>query len=157
MNYDKLLNNLKKFGKSERSSFSYWFNHWLAFNLVALKYHCWKFRFLFHDIEKPWMKLYLKDYKKVHECHRLHNKHHLEYMFRHIILDNKIKADWLAMVIDRECSRFTKIANPKTAREQLQADIEEINEKYPTIKFKGVYLADIVKENFTKIFEKIGL
>ena len=48
--------NFKKFTKEQRSSFSYWFYHVLAFNLVAKELHCWKLKYLFHDFEKPWLK-----------------------------------------------------------------------------------------------------
>lgn len=156
INYDKHLNNLKKFGKNERSSFNYWFNHWLAFNLVAMKYHCWKFRFLFHDIEKPWMKLFMRDYKKVQKWHREHNKHHITYFMRQLVIRNEIYADFLGMVIDWECSRYTKIGSPLNAKDQLEAEIRNINVQYPTIKFKNRYIADIVREEIEKIFIQIN-
>jgi hypothetical protein len=103
----------KKFDKSQRSSFSYWYNHWRAFNEVARDLRIWKLKYLLHDIEKPWLKLILRDYKKVQKWHRLHNSHHLEYPG---------EKDWIAMIIDWECSRYTKKAAPRTA-------IEEANEK----------------------------
>ena len=103
----------KKFDKSQRSTFSYWYNHWKAFNEVARDLRIWKLKYLLHDIEKPWLKLILKDYKKVQKWHRLHNSHHLEYPG---------EKDWIAMIIDWECSRYTKKAAPRTA-------IEEANEK----------------------------
>jgi len=103
----------KKFDKSQRSTFSYWYNHWKAFNEVARDLRIWKLKYLLHDIEKPWLKLILKDYKKVQKWHRLHNSHHLEYHG---------EKDWIAMIIDWECSRYTKEAAPRTA-------IEEANEK----------------------------
>ena len=58
--YKEKLNNLKKFDKKDRSSFSYWFNHWKAFQLVALSCNAWKFKYLFHDIEKPFIRLFCK-------------------------------------------------------------------------------------------------
>lgn len=102
------------FSKEERSSFKYWFAHWCAFQMVALNCKCWKFRFLIHDIEKPWLKLILRDYYKVQKLHRKHNKHHVEYFIEHNT------ADYLAMVIDWECSRFTKEAQPLNARQELE-------------------------------------
>lgn len=87
------------FTKAERSSFKYWFAHWCAFQMTALNLKCWKFRFLFHDIEKPWLKLFLP-YEKVKKIHRKYSAHHPQS-----IRKNK---DYLAMVIDWECSRFTK-------------------------------------------------
>ena len=121
MDYDKLLSKLKKFDKSQRSTFSYWINHWLAYNLVALKLGVWKPKWLLHDIEKPWLKLFWGDYKRVQKWHKHHNKHHIFSGRRYGL--NKI--DWLAAVIDWECSRFTKYAAPKTARQEVTALLEE--------------------------------
>lgn len=98
----------RKFDKSQRSTFSYWAWHWLAFNCTAIKIHHWRPRYLFHDIEKPWLKLILRDYKKVQTWHRTHNAHHLEYR-------KPDKRNWIDMAIDWECSRLTKIACPHDA------------------------------------------
>ena len=68
------------FDKTERSSFKYWFAHWCSFNMVALNQKCWKFKYLFHDMEKPFLKLILP-YKTLQKFHRFHNKHHPEYYF----------------------------------------------------------------------------
>ena len=106
----------KKFDKSQRSSFYYWFNHWKAFNMVAIELHVWKLKYLFHDIEKPWLKLILRDYAKVQKWHRLHNAHHLEF---------QDKKDWEAMVIDWECGRYTKLAAPRTAIEEATYMLEK--------------------------------
>lgn len=86
------------FTKSERSSFKYWFAHWCAFQMTALNLKHWKPKYLLHDIEKPFLKLFW-DYKKVQKWHRTHNSHHTEY---------NGQWDTYAMVIDWECSRFTK-------------------------------------------------
>lgn len=106
------------FDKSDRSRFKYWFAHWCSYNMVALNLNAWKFKYLFHDIEKPFMlywymwvcRLNHTDaYKKVQKWHRAHNRHHLEY---------KGKKDYESMVIDWECSRFTKTSSPRTALEE---------------------------------------
>ena len=89
------------FSKKERSSFKYWFAHWCAYQMTALNLKCWKFKYLFHDIEKPWLKLIWHDYQRVRTWHRHHNRHHLTYK-------DPLKIDWEAAVIDWECSRFTK-------------------------------------------------
>lgn len=112
------------FSKEERSSFPYWFAHWCSFNMTALNLGCWKWKYLFHDFEKPWLKLIYRDYSKVQKWHREHNPHHLEYyMINH-------KADWEAMCIDWECSRFTKEACQLNARDELKRKIEQ----YPQLK-----------------------
>lgn len=103
------------FKPEEKSTFKYWFAHWCAFNFCALNLRAWKFKYLFHDMEKPWLKLFLP-YEKVRKIHRTHNAHHLEY---------KGKWDVEAMVIDWECSRFTKEDAPMTAFETYQSFINE--------------------------------
>ena len=125
MDYDKYLNKLKKFDKSQRSSFSYWYNHWLAYNLVAMKLGVWKPKWLLHDIEKPWLKLIWGDYKRVQKWHKYHNKHHI-FSGRRYGLN---KVDWLASLIDWECSRYTKNAAPLTAREEVDNLLSQ-SEKY---------------------------
>lgn len=109
--------NFKKFDKDQRSTFSYWFNHWKAYNYVAMKLDHWRFRYLFHDIEKPWLRLFFHgDYSKVQKVHRRNNNHHLEYKYPE-------KRNWIDMAIDWECSSLTKNAH------QLSA-IEEADRKY---------------------------
>lgn len=105
------------FSKEERSTFPYWFAHWCAFNMTALNLRVWKFKYLFHDIEKPWLRLFW-DYEKVQRWHRYHNNHHLEYMYRGTI-------DIEAMLIDWECSRFTKESSPLTARQEWEKLVDE--------------------------------
>ena len=105
------------FTKEERSSFKYWFAHWCAFQMTALNLKCWKFKYLFHDIEKPWLRLFLT-YDKVQHIHRTLNNHHLQYKYPN-------RVDWEAMVIDWECSRFTKEAAPLTARETMMMKIRK--------------------------------
>lgn len=121
IDYDKLLNKLHKFDKSERSSFYYWFSHWCAYNLVAIKLGVWKPKWLLHDIEKPWLKLIWGDYKRVQKWHKHHNKHHIFSGRRYGI--NKV--DWLAAVLDWESSRYSKIAAKKTAREETMSLLED--------------------------------
>lgn len=128
------------FTKEERSGFKYWFAHWCAFQMTALNLKCWKFKYLLHDIEKPWLKLIWKNYNKVQRWHRSHNPHHLEYYFK-----NK-NADWEAMVIDWECSRFTKESAQLTAREEMQRKIN----KYPE-------LEKILTTHLLPILNKLGI
>jgi hypothetical protein len=109
------------FTKEERSSFPYWFAHWCAFNMTALNLRIWKFKYLFHDIEKPWLMLFWKDYKKVQKWHREHNRHHAEYKGRK-------EFDFDSMIIDWECSRFTKESAPLNAWDTLNVVIKK---KYP--------------------------
>lgn len=84
------------FTKEERRSFKYWFAHWCAFQMTALNLKCWKFNYLFHGIEKPWLKIFMV-YPDVQRWHRHHNNHHIEYWLDHFF--NEKKMDWQAMVI----------------------------------------------------------
>lgn len=111
------------FDKTNRNIFAYWFAHWCAFQMVALNLHIWKPKYLLHDIEKPWLMLLWKDYDRVHQWHRNHNKHHIEYSFYH----NSYDMDIDAMIIDNECSRFTKIEAPLTAIEYLKVKLTSIS------------------------------
>ena len=72
----------KKFESKDKSSFSYWFWHWLAYNYTAKNLGIWKFKYLFHDIEKPWLKLFWGDYLKVRKWHRENNKHHITFKIK---------------------------------------------------------------------------
>lgn len=116
IDYNKWLNKLSKFEKKDRSTFPYWISHFLAYNLVAMKLGVWHPKYLLHDIEKPWLKLFWGDYKKVQNWHRHHNNHHIFYGRMHGI--NRI--DWLGAIIDWECSRYSKYAAPRTAREEVE-------------------------------------
>lgn len=55
------------------------------------------------------------DYKKVQKFHRKHNAHHLEYIGKH---------NWIDMIIDWECSRFTKESCPRTAIQEIKYKFE---------------------------------
>lgn len=102
------------FTKEDRSTFKYWFAHWCAFQMTALNLGAWKFKYLFHDWEKPWLRLFLP-YKKVQKWHRYHRRHHPEYAEKH----GWDKVDWDEMIIDWECCHYTKVAQPLNAPETL--------------------------------------
>ena len=106
------------FSKEDRSSFKYWFAHWCAYQMTALNLGKWKFKYLFHDFEKPWFKLVMS-YKKLQSWHRLHNRHHLEYGLK----KGWDKIDVRALVIDWECCRFSKINAPLDARQTLEYEV----------------------------------
>ena len=130
------------FNKNQRSTFKYWFAHWSAYQMTALNLGIWKFKYLFHDIEKPWLLLWFKlfntqevAYVKVQKWHRYHNKHHLTY-WTDRYFDKKFlkKLDFDAMIIDWECSRFTKSAAQKNARETLDMILDNLKSgKYNTM------------------------
>lgn len=136
----------KKFTKDDRSTFSYWYNHWKAYNYVAWKLGVWKPKWLLHDIEKPWLKLFWGDYKRVQRYHKFHRNHHIFYGRRYGL--NKV--DWLAAVLDWECSRYTKLQAPKTAREETMSLLKE----------ERKYTADereAIRVNVIPILDYLGL
>lgn len=125
------------FTPEERSTFPYWFAHWCAFNMTALNLRCWKFRFLFHDFEKPWLRL-VWPYEKVQNFHRTHARHHKEYKGK--------RFDWLGMVIDWECSQYTKAVATMNARQKMESYKDKHPEFYP-----------LLKANMEPFLEKLGL
>lgn len=150
-NFEKKLEKLKKFDKSKRSNFDYWFWHWLAYNLVALSYNAWKFKYLFHDIEKPFIKLFCK-YETVQKFHRKHNKHHPEWLENKLLklselvgypLEEEInfyvdKYDYKGTIIDWESGHYTKNAATLSAVDEynkLFGSYINFEEKYPKIAF----------------------
>lgn len=120
---DELLIKYKSFDmftKKDRSSFKYWFAHWCGFQLTALNLDIWKPKYLLHDIEKPWLKIFWKgDYKRVQKWHRTHNKHHLEYGLKY----GWDAIDWEALMIDWECCGLSKQEAQLDARETLEYEI----------------------------------
>lgn len=139
----KTMIKFKKFDSNDKSSFNYWFWHWLAFNYTAKKLNAWKFKYIFHDIEKPWLKLFWRDYLKVRKWHRENNKHHLTYK-------DKTKIDWEGAVIDWECSRLTKIDAPMTAKETYEFFITE--------KYKNdEELKKLLENNVPNVLKKFNL
>lgn len=127
------------FDKSQRSTFPYWFAHWCAYQMTALNLGCWKFRFLFHDIWKPWQMLLYRNYSKVQKKHRHNNKHHISYWADRDFDDSALhKLDYLGMVIDWECSRYTKKDAQLNAYDTLLIESEKLR--------KGSY------DNYTDIY-----
>ena len=128
------------FTKEERGKFKYTFAHWCAYQMTALNLGIWKFKYLFHDIEKPWLKLLLRDYSKVQKWHRTHNKHHLEYKNG---LEN---IDCEALVIDWECSHYTKQKSQLKCREEVNKKIES-----------GHPHSEFLKEKIIPVLNKLNL
>ena len=77
-------------------------------------------RSLFHDLDKVILYNFF-DYKKVHNFHRNHTKHHE--------LKAKTHSDFVQMVIDWECARYTKPDKPLNARETLYKFYPQLESK----------------------------
>ena len=129
-NHQEKLNNLTKFDKSQRSTFVYWWNHWKAFQYVALDLGVWRFKYVFHDWYKPWLRLVMP-YEKVQKFHRHHAKHHLEWAIDH----HWDGVDWVGMIVDWECSRYTKTKSQLNARETMERQIDKLGGETPLRNF----------------------
>lgn len=130
---------MRLYSESEKSTFSYWFAHWYAYQKTAIKLNSWKFKYLFHDIEKPWLMLLWNDYPRVRNWHRTHNRHHLTY-------SGSSPHDWEAMVIDWECSRLSKKDAQMNARETMEYECK----KYPN-------MSSEIRRNILPILYRLGL
>lgn len=127
----------KLFSDTEKSTFAYWWAHNRAFNKIAKEWGVWKFKYLFHDMEKPFMKLFLP-YDKVRKWHRSHNRHHLSY-------PDKTRIDWMALIIDWECSHLTKASQPMNCYSYALYMME----KYPDE-------ADLIMYNVLPVLSAMG-
>lgn len=109
---------MRKFSKNDRSSWPYFWAHWCAFQMVAINLRIWKFKYLFHDWYKPWLKMFGVPYLAIRYFHRTHSKHHLEWISVSGKLPNRF--DWDAAIIDWECSQYTKEACTLGARAKME-------------------------------------
>jgi hypothetical protein len=157
------------FTKAERSSFPYWWAHWCAYQMTALNCRSWKFKYLFHDCEKPWLRIFLP-YPKVQKLHRAYNKHHpewLEHKLEEMI--NKYegigsydvfkflnKFDYEGAIIDWECCHFTKVEEPLDAHDEYKRLLNHDNfsKKYPCI---TKYCYNEFSKRLMDAIKKLGL
>lgn len=110
-----------KYLKINKERVRYSLNHRKAFRSVEKQLIGHNtFRSLFHDLDKVILYNFF-DYKDVHNFHRNHMKHHS--------IKAKTHNDFIQMVIDWECARFTKSDKPLNARDTLY-------KFYPTLEGK---------------------
>ena len=68
-------------------------------------------------------------YKKIQRFHRTHSNHHLEWWEDY---DTKNKCwldfDWDALIIDWECSQYTKENCPRNARQEMEYMLQRIDD-----------------------------
>lgn len=136
---------MSMFKEKDRGKFNYWFAHWCAFQMVAVLHGMWKPKYLLHDIEKPWMMLFIRDYKKVQHIHRTKNRHHLEYE------GGVFNMDIEGTIIDWECSRFTKEKSPLTARAlvtKLHNEAKAKKDEKMVILYRDYFTPVLNKYNF---------
>ena len=87
-------------------------------------------RSLFHDLDKVILYPFF-DYKKVHNFHRNHAKHHT--------IKAKSHDDFIQMVIDWESARYTKPDKPLNARQTLYKFYPELEDEIlPILKEFGL-------------------
>lgn len=122
---------MEKFNKKDRSTWPYFWAHWFAFQMTAVMLHRWKFKYLFHDWYKPWLKMFGWEYKRIQTFHRNHSNHHIEYLLNTLFeKDSNLelmhtKFDWEELIIDWQCSQYTKSACPRGARKEMERYAEE--------------------------------
>lgn len=133
----------KKFTKEHRSTFPYWFWHWLAFNDVAREWGVWRPHHIFHDMEKPFLRI-IFPYRLVQKWHRANNKHHLEYK-------HPEHRNWEDMVIDWEASGRTKHVCPRNAIEEANYKLDNHTMCYDDYKtFIATWHRLLKNRNFAK-------
>lgn len=74
----------------------------------------------FHDLDKIFLKILFQK-KTVQKIHRKFSRHHNQRA--------KSKADYIQMIIDWECARYTKPDKPLNARETLYKFYPELENK----------------------------
>lgn len=131
---------MKKFNKQERSSWRYYWAHWCAFQMVAVTLGVWKPKHLFHDWYKPWLKMFGVPYKYIQKFHRTHSNHHLEYLEH----KNPANLDWISLIIDWECSQYTKEACKNNARDKMEDWISNNINDYYTIYCLNRYMRPLL-------------
>lgn len=83
-----------------------------------------------HDLDKVFLYM-IMNYKKAHKFHRKHSRHHT--------IKARSHADYVQMVIDWECARFTKSDKPLNARDTLKTYYPDWKEKIlPVIEELGL-------------------
>ena len=126
------------FTLEQRGTFKYTLAHVLAYNSVAISLGVWRPKYLFHDWEKPWMLMFAKGLKKsgllkqepyewVRAWHKTHRKHHRQYYVPATMLHSGRMPNVREMIIDWECSRFTKSIFKRTAYEYYRHKQAEIS------------------------------
>ena len=117
---------MEKFTKDDRSTWRYFWAHWHAFQMVAITLGVWRPKHIFHDWYKPWLKMIGFKYSFIQQFHRRHAKHHLEWLNGH----SPASMDWISLIVDWECSQYTKEACYRNAREEMEWIIEDTNDDF---------------------------
>lgn len=112
-----------KYRKENIGAIRYTQEHRKAFKKIekeVLGHNTW--RSLVHDLDK--VILYnVWPHSKVKNFHRKHARHHIENTIR------KIEADYIEMIIDWECARYTKPDKPLNAYDTLYKFYPQLEDK----------------------------
>lgn len=114
---------MMKHRKENIGAIKYTLEHRKAFKKVEkelLGHNTW--RSIVHDIDKVILYNFW-EHKKVKEFHRKHARHHVENDIK------KTRADYIEMIIDWECARYTKPDKPLNAYDTLYKIYPEVEEK----------------------------
>lgn len=103
----------KLFSVKECATPLYWFAHWCAVNLTAANLGVWKWKYLLHDIEKPFLMFLWNDHERVQKWHVQHSKHHEQGK---AIED----VDRIEQMLDWEANHLSKEFAQRTAREYYE-------------------------------------
>lgn len=139
---------MKKFDKSLRSTWRYYWAHWCAFQMVAITLGIWRPKHLFHDWYKPWLKMLGLPYDDIQFIHRHSTNHHLEWFE----VNNESGFDWDSMIIDWECSQYTKESCSRNARQEM----EHVLNDYPNDDF-NLYIKYLLRKHVAPRLTRLGL
>lgn len=107
--------------KERMKSILYTVRHRRAFLIVEKKLLGHNtIRGYFHDLDKVFLKLFLKK-ETAQKIHRKYSRHHAR--------NASTKQDYIQMIIDWECARYTKPDKPLNAKETLFKFYPELAEK----------------------------
>lgn len=127
------------FNKLERNTLSYMFARWHAFNMMALNLKCWKFKYIFYNIDEILCRLFGFN---IHNWHKKHSKHHLDYLENHS--PNKI--DWDMVFIGWYCSKLLNDNKPNNDGVYLMLS----SVAYPEY-------TDLIMEKYDEFIEKYNI
>lgn len=115
----------------QKAKIAYTIKHRKAFRRVEkelLGYNT--LRGILHDLDKVFLYM-IFDYKSVHNWHRNHSRHHS--------VKAKTHSDFVQMVVDWECARYTKPDKPLNARDTFDKFYPELkDEVLPVIQELGL-------------------
>ena len=127
------------FTQKDKGTLKYMLARWHAFNMYALKYNCWKFKYLFYNMDEILCKCIGLN---IHSYHKQHRKHHIEYLDNHSPND----IDWDMIFIGWHCSQTLNNIKPNNDGIQLMLSTVAYSE-----------YTDIIIEKYDEFVEKYNI